>query len=161
MIRCLETTWFCPTEHRLTRKLHANAFLWPGLKRTTALHNGLKLYEIDAFISWTKTSFPHAREWVTTVEQKKQMSEWMSDWPSGRVLMSGFLVVQDKLFVQIIKPKQPHFCWASDVSGAFSLLCATDAQDTGIGVANLLPSSTGPWSKGLEYYWPHLSTPTL
>ena len=32
-------------------------------------HSGLKLHEINAYISWTKTSFPQAREQVRESEQ--------------------------------------------------------------------------------------------
>ena len=44
-----------------------------------AMHNGLKLY--DAFILWTKTSFPWAQEWKSEWVSERT-SERKSEWPS-------------------------------------------------------------------------------
>ena len=50
-------------------------------------HKGLKLNEMDAFMSWTKTSFPRARELA-----KERVSEEMSGRTNGPVLYASIPV---------------------------------------------------------------------
>ena len=76
----------------------SNAIMAPRLKTWRGkrappppTHDGMKLYEPDAFLSWTKTSFQWvcerskqngASEWVSNISQ--WVSEQVSKWASGK-----------------------------------------------------------------------------
>ena len=73
-------------------------------------HIGLKFYEIDMFVSWTKTIMPSAWECITerkmsAAEQtNEQTNKWTSEWPSSlrSYSLSIRLIVRWSHFKQLV-----------------------------------------------------------